>query len=261
MALSTAQSRPLKTASVVLFLVLLWLAHALGYFAHEYAHSFTAWAFDYKANPLGLNYGHLDWNNVLTQDDIDENVDYDPIFAAGRGSIASLIAIAGVLFGNGFSYLLSLYGYKRAKRASRSILAMFFFLLGVMNAGNLISYIPARTFATHADMATVEHGLHISPWWLALALGVPFCIAVAHFVLRMVPEAMLYFFPQSRGKQALLLAFCCYLIFVFYGGAGLHRYGNISHAISLVSIWLLLPLAVIYDWLHASQIHMSKHQP
>jgi hypothetical protein len=33
-----------------LFLFLLWLAHALGYFVHEYAHSFTAWAFGYKAN-------------------------------------------------------------------------------------------------------------------------------------------------------------------------------------------------------------------
>ena len=206
-----------------------------------------SWAFGYKVYPLGLDYGHIDWNNILTQADIDENVDYGPIFAAGQGPIASLIAIAGILFGNGVSYIVSLYGYKQTKRSSRSVPAMFFFLLCMMNAGNLISYIPARTFATHADMATVEQGLHLSPWWFALLLGIPFCIAVAHFSLKIVPEAMRYFFPQSRSMQAAFLALCCYLIFVFYGGAGLHRYGNISHAISWVSIYLLLPLTAICD--------------
>jgi len=37
------------------------------------------------------------------------------------------------------------------------------------------------------------------------------------------------------------------MIFVFYGGAGLRRYGKISHSISLVSIWLLLPLTAAYN--------------
>ncbi len=248
MVLTTVQTLPRKAVSIVSFLGLLWLAHALGYFAHEYAHSFTAWVFRCKANPLGLDYGHLDWNNILTQSDIDENVDYAPIFAAGRGPIASLIAVAGVLFGNGIFYVLSLYGYQRVKQGTRPRLAMFLFLLCLMNAGNLISYVPARTFATHADMATVEKGLNISPWWPALVLGIPFCVVVAHFVLRIVPDAMQYFFPWSRGKQALLLALCCYMVFIFYGGAGLHRYGNISHAISMTFVWLLLPLTAIHDW-------------
>jgi len=239
-----------KFASI---LFLLWLTHALGYFAHEYAHSFTAWSVGYKANPLALNYGHLDWNNILTQDDIDENVDYDPIFASGRGPIAALIAIAGVLFGNGIFYLISQHGYRAAKQAGHFMLALLFFLLCIMNVGNLISYIPVRTFATHADMATVEQGLRISPWWLAIVLGIPFCLAVAHFVLKTLPEAMRYFFSDSRVAQALLLALCCCMIFVFYGGAGLRRYGKISHSISLVSIWLLLPLTAACNWLRTSR--------
>jgi hypothetical protein len=127
--------------------------------------------------------------------------------------------------------------------------AILFFLLCIMNVGNLISYIPARTFATHADIATVEQGLNMTPWWLAIVLGAPFCIAAAHFILKSVPEAMRFFFPHSRIEQPLLLALSCYMIFVFYGGAGLHRYRNVSHAISVVSIWLLLPLVVVYDWL------------
>ena len=139
-------------------------------------------------------------------------MDYDPIFAAERGPVAALIAVAGVLFGNGISYLIFQYGYRTAKQAGRSMLALFFFLLCIMNVGNLISYIPVRTFATHADMATVEQGLGISPWWLAIVLGIPFCIAVAYFVLKTVPEAIRYFFPDSRVEQALLLALCCYMI-------------------------------------------------
>jgi hypothetical protein len=131
---------------------------------------------------------------------------------------------------------------------------MFLFLLCLMNAGTLISSIPARMLANHADMATVERGLNISPWWLAIVLGFPFCIAVAHLVLRIMPAAVRYFFALSRGTQALFLALCCYIIFVFYGGGGLHRHGNDCHAISMLFIWVLLPSTAIYDWLHTSRL-------
>ena len=240
------------------FLFLLWAAHAFGYLVHEYAHSFTAWGLGYKANPLALNYGHLDWNNVLTLDDVDENVDYDPIFAAGRGPLASLIAVAGVLFGNGISYLMSRYFYARAKRSGRRMLALFFFLFCIMNVGNLIAYVPARTFATHADMATVEKGLNISPWVVAIVLGVPFCIAVWNFFVALVPEALRYFFPSSKAGQICLLLLSGFMVFCFFGGAGLHRYGNISHWISFVFVYALFPLSVILCWAHGNIRKKSK---
>lgn len=243
-----------RFASYGSFLFLLWLVHALAYCLHEYAHSFTAWALGWKANPLALSYGSLDWNNILTQADVDENVNYAPIFAAGRGAIASLIAVAGVLLGNGVFYLVSLCGYRRAKIAGRTGLALFFFLLCVMNVGNLISYVPARTFATHADMATVERGLQISPWWIAMILGIPFCGVTAYFVLRVVPQAMCFFFPKESVERSLLLSLVCGMIFVFYGGAGLNHYGSISHGISLVSMDVLFPLATFYTWRQAKAV-------
>lgn len=230
------------------FLFLLWLAHALGYLVHEYAHSFTAWGLGYKTNPLALHYGHLDWNNLLTLDDIDENVDYDPIFAAGRGPLAALIAVAGVLFGNGIFYLISRHLYMKTRVVGRYMLALFLFLFCMMNAGNLISYVPARTFAMHADMATVEKGLSLSPWWVAILLGVPFCIAVGHFITRLLPGAMRFFFPDSKLGQVFLLVLTAYVVFKFFGGAGLSRYGPISHWISVFSIFALLPLTVILCW-------------
>ena len=148
-----------------LVLIQLWSAHAIGYLAHEYAHSFTAWIVHYKANPLALNYGHLSLKNILLQADIDENVDYDPIFASGRGWLASLIAVSGVLIGNGISYIVSRLLYAKAKQKKMYGWSMFFFWVCVMSVGNFLCYVPIRTFATHA-----RHGNHSEgPWRISLA--------------------------------------------------------------------------------------------
>ena len=38
---------------------------AIGFMVQEYAHSFTAWALHCKANPLALDYGHVNLDNLL----------------------------------------------------------------------------------------------------------------------------------------------------------------------------------------------------
>jgi hypothetical protein len=237
-----------RLTTAVVFGFLFWLAHALGYLVHEYAHSFTAWLLRYKQNPLALDYGHLSLENVLTLGEIDENVNYGPIFAAGRGPLVALIAVAGVLFGNGIFYFLSLHCYSRAKKREKHIGALFMFLFCMMNTGNFISYVPARTFTTHADMFTVERGLNISPWWIAIVLGIPFCIAVWDFFARILPGAMQFFCPNAKAGQIFLLLVTSFMIFEFFGGAGLHRYGEASHWISIVSVYLLFPLSVVGCW-------------
>jgi hypothetical protein len=233
---------------VLVFILQLWLAHALAYLVHEYAHSFLAWALRYKANPLALDYGHLSFKNVVYLDDIDENVDYGPIFAAGHGVLAALIAVAGVLFGNGLFYLLSRRIYTTAKTQGKHLLAFFMFLLCMMNVGNFISYVPNRTFTTHADMATVERGLNISPWWVAIVLGIPFCVALWHFFARILPDARQFFFPHVMLGQIFLVLLSAYVIFKFFGSSGLNRYGEISHWIATCSVYILLPLSIILCW-------------
>jgi len=233
------------------FLFLLWLTHALGYLIHEYAHAFFAWALGWKANPFALNYGGLNLNNILFLSDIDENVDYDPIFAAGQGTAAAMIAVSGVLVGNGLGYLVARCGYSRYKARGKKTVGFFMFLFCIMNAGNFISYVPTRTFATHADMATVVQGLHISPWWIALVLGVPFCLAVIHFFSRILPGALRFFFPEWRIGRILLVVLSSFMIFDFYGSAGLHRYGDAAHWISILSVYVLFPLTVVLFFLPA----------
>lgn len=239
------------------FAFLLWFAHAAGYLVHEYAHSFLAWALGYKANPVALDYGHLSMDNLVFLSDIDENVDYGPIFAAGKGYLASLIAVAGVLFGNGLCYLASRKLYSFAKGSGRRTLALFCFLLCLMNVGNFISYVPVRTFTTHADMFTVERGLSISPWWIAVLLGVPFAVATWHFFARLLPDARRYLFPDQRASQIVLTVLSCFAIFDFFGAAGLLRYGTASHWISAVSVCVMFPATLLLCWPRRKQGRFS----
>ncbi len=203
----------------------LWLAHAVGYLVHEYAHSFIAWFCHAKANPLALDYGGLNLENLLFLSDIDEDVDYAPLFAAGHGHVAALIAVSGVLIGNGISYVCSLLLYWRAERRGQRAWALFFFWLLTMSVGNFLSYVPVRTFASHADMSTVVRGLSVSPWVIALGLGIPFGIAIWHCLQRILPEARAFLFPTEPVLQGVLVFMTTYFVFVFFGGGGLHNYG------------------------------------
>jgi hypothetical protein len=210
-----------------------------GNLVHECAHSFSAWALGWKANPLALDYGHLTLPNVLFLLGVDENVDYDPIFAAGKGYQASLIAAAGLLFGNGIFYFAARGLYSFAKQRHRQVLGLFAFLFYMMNVGNFLCYVPVRTFTTHADMATLEKGLHVSPWSVALVLGIPFGIAIWHFFSILLPDAREVFFPGVWVPQAALVVLSSFTVFVFpYGAAGLHGYGEVSHWISISSCGL-----------------------
>jgi len=232
-----------------LFVVVFWwLTHALGYMFHEYAHSFSAWSFGYMANPLALEYGHPTPKNIALLLDVDDNVDYAPIFAAGKGYLASLIAVNGVLIGNGIFYFVARGLYSFAKRRRNQTLALFAILYCLMNAGNFLCYVPVRTFTTHADMATFEKGLNASPWLVIVLLGIPFAFAVWHFFSVLLPDACAFLLPGKRNQQVALLALSSFTMFVFYGAAGLRGYGAVSRWISIVSVFLLFPLVMSLCW-------------
>jgi hypothetical protein len=245
----------------LLFVPLWWLGHALGYLTHEYAHSFTAWALGYKANPLALNYGHLTPQNVAFLLSIDENVEYGPIFAAGKGYLASLIAVAGVLFGNGVFYFVARGLYSFAKQWHRQVLGLFAFLFCLMNVGNFLCYVPVRTFTTHSDMATLEKGMHASPWWVAGVLGIPFAIAIWHFFATLLPDACALLLPGKPMQQVALVSLSSFTVFVFpFGAAGLQGYGEASHWISIFSSCALFPVVLILCWPRMTEAGTSPEQ-
>ncbi len=245
--------RPRTAFIWLLALLQLWLAHAIGYMIHEYAHSFTAWLLHYKANPLALDYGGLSLDNILFQSDVDENVDYSPIFAAGRGPLAALIAVAGVLIGNGISYIVSRLLYTKTRQKNMRAWVMFFFWLCLMSVGNFLSYVPIRTFTTHADMATAARGLNVSPWVFALVLGIPFAVAIWHFFARILPDAEAFLFADEPVLQGVLVLLTTYFVFVFFGGSGIRNYGSVSHWLSAISEYVLFPVVTIICWQRGRQ--------
>jgi len=93
---------------VVSCLICILLAHYAAVLPHEYAHSFMAFALGYKSDPLVIHFGGTSVGNLISLINIDEQVDYAPVFARGDGPAAALVSIAGPGLANGAMYLLSL---------------------------------------------------------------------------------------------------------------------------------------------------------
>lgn len=64
---------------------IIFVTHAMAYLTHEFAHSFTAWAFGWMPHLLMLDYGGLTPGNILLLSNVGGNVQYDPILRSGHG--------------------------------------------------------------------------------------------------------------------------------------------------------------------------------
>ena len=123
------------------------------------------------------------------------------------------------------------------------------FLLDLLDErGNFLSYVPMRTFATHADMATTAQGIDASAWMIAVVLGIPFALAIWHFFARILPDAEVSLFADEPALRGVLVLMSAYLVFGFFGGAGIRNYGSVSHWLSAISVYLLFPVVTIICW-------------
>lgn len=236
----------------------LWAAHAVVFFLHEYAHAFTAWALGWKRNPFALNYAHPTLTVFLIQLGISQNVDEARVFASGHGVQAALISGAGSILGNGLITLpLSRWLYRIAQKHNAKIWAMFAYWCTVASIGNLIDYVPIRTFITgndlDQDMFAVERGLGWSPWTLLVVLGIPTAIAVGYFFLRIEPETLCWLAPRSRWQRVYLAVLTAGLLFAFYGAAGWADGGTIAHTMSVVSVCVVAPVVALGTALRAAK--------
>ena len=235
---------------VLLTLLTLWAAHAVVFFAHEYAHSFTAWVMGWKRNPLALNYAHPTLKVFLMQMGISQNVDELPMFASGHGAQAAIISAAGSVLGNGLiSFPLSRWLYSIARKLEVPALAIFAYWCTVASIGNFIDYVPIRTFITghdlDQDMFAVEQGLHWSPWTLLVVLGIPTAIVVGYFCVRIEPETLHWLFPRSRARRVFVAVLTAAFLFAFYGAAGWSDGGVIAHRMSVISVCVVAPVVAL----------------
>ncbi len=224
----------------------LWATHGLAYFIHEYCHSFSAWALGFKANPLALTYGHFNWSNVLLLQEVSENVDYAP-FMHQHPWLAAFIAFAGPGIGNGGLLALSIWVLCNQK--PRGMIYLYFFLwFAAMNLGNLISYVPVRTFATHGDMMEIELFLNISPWILMILFGYPVVFCLWYFYHRRLPKAYIQL-QLCYAQRCIVFILLTLVIFGFFGSLpGLSGdYGDRTHFLSLLFMYMI-PITLVSCW-------------
>jgi hypothetical protein len=224
------------------------ITHAIAYLTHEFAHSFTAWALGFMANPWALDYGKPTPANLILLFDVADNVAYGPIIEGGHGVAAAVIALAGAFAGNGLLYL-GLYRATQHMRLQRPLAVALAFWLLAMCAGNIWSYVPIRALTTHADIALAAQGLHMTVFALFPLLLVPALLLVGHFFFKTCPRMIPAMAQGVPARAALVIALTATWFFFLYGGAGLFgNYGGVSQAFSLVSMLLLMPCAVVWLW-------------
>ena len=250
-----------KTKLVLLTPVLVILAHHCAMLPHEYAHSFMAWFLGDKINPLALNYGGTSWLNLLLLADMDENVAYQSIFAAGHSYHVALIAFAGIGIANSLLYVFSLILLSKQSINRRPTIFYFIFLFNLMNIGNFFAYIPIRTLTTHGDVINFVNGLSISAWWVYIIGGYIVAFIIWHFFTKTMIHAFETLNLTSVTSKFNLIIVCVFILFGFYGGLpGISgSYGEISYFLSATSLWAI-PGIIILLWPTRDWIRLNQRQ-
>jgi hypothetical protein len=237
-----------RWTTFLLMTVLLWLlAHSVAFFSHEFAHTFSAQALGWKSNPFDLDWGTASPMNLLLHQEVDENVNYGPVFESGHAIDAGLIALAGTALGNLVVSLgVGLAVIATAGRRKLTALGCFGYWLVTMSIGNLLSYVPMRVFTSHADMHTVEVGFGWTPTQVLVFIGVPYLVALLWFFLRFQPRALAWLFPNSVGHRYAMVFLTSITVFGFFCLGGLFGYGETSHQLSLAFMLILAPLSLVW---------------
>ncbi len=201
----------------------------------------------FKEHFWQITYGGTGIWNILFFAHVDENVNYAAMHAAHKDWLIALTAFAGAGFGNGLTYALSLWGMASKKIQARNWLFYFFFWWNVNSLGNFIDYVPSRTFGTHGDMANLAMGAHVSPWWIMIILGYLVLWAVWYFYTKTLVRAYDVLSLKKASARAVLLIFVTLILFALYGMIGFDGYGPLSHFISQLSLWIMLPI-LVFCW-------------
>ncbi|HEY2357835.1 MAG TPA: hypothetical protein VGH86_10325 [Phenylobacterium sp.] len=232
-----------------LIIIQLWAAHAVAFFAHEYAHAVVAWALGWKNNPLAIDYAKPSIGVFLIQLGINQNVDEAPIFAAGRAADVAMIGVAGSLLGNALvTYPLSRLGYHHARTQPSRL-------------GDVRLLGHGRQHRQLHRLCTDPH-LHRGHWRHGIAGEGLRMVTVdraggswnsdAHGNVALLPEdradhgdVALPAFAATRLAFGVLAVF---LVFGFYGASGLLEGGPTSYNLSLASVFVALPLMVAVEF-------------
>lgn len=113
--------------------------------------------------------------------------------------------------------------------------------------GNLLDYVPIRTFTLEGDMGSLKRGFEWSPWLVLLLLGITTAGVLGWLFIRVVPASLTWLFPRNLAQRALVAALTVGVIFGFYGAVGFLEGGPIAHQLSWISLFVVFPLLLILE--------------
>ncbi|TAL59795.1 MAG: hypothetical protein EPN84_10580 [Legionella sp.] len=204
---------------------------------HEWTHGFVAWLNGVKPNPFDIYYG--DWTLL----NVDEAVDYKSLINAKRNWAVAFIAITPITI----NLLLSLYCFQLLKKPAiqtKKWLYRFCLWFSAFNLSEFFSYVPIRTFTTHADVFNFNYALNCSPWIIGLIGGFISVALIGYFFIKILPMSY-YVLNITKLWHRLIYLSAMLLVFFFLGGyRGAYHYGSVSATMGIISL-ILIPIVFI----------------
>ncbi len=234
---------------ILLTLIFFILSHHLAFFIHEYAHAITAWILGYKNSPFDINYGGTSLTNLLLLTGVDQKVDNSLIYSSGHPGYVALIAFAGpgiILF----LFFVSSWLMLNKKIFSHPYLLYFLFFFNLWCLGATYAYVPIRTFSTPGvmiDILDIEQSMNISPWLIYFFVGYLVLFMMWQFFTKSIILIYVNVGISNTLARASLMLLCVLIVFGYCGFIGFYNHGEISHFISVTSIFAI-PGIVIILW-------------
>jgi hypothetical protein len=166
--------------SCLITTLIVWVAFDSAVLIHEWTHGFIAWLNNAKSNPFNIYYG--DWTLL----NVDEDVDYTSLLKSNKNWAVAFIAISPSII-NLFLAKLSFFFMKNEFIQQRKKIFKFLFFFSAFNLSEFFSYIPIRTFTTHADIYNFNHALNLSAWVVGVPGGVIALFLIAYFFSSVLP--------------------------------------------------------------------------
>lgn len=223
-----------KLSSCLLTILIVWVAFDSAVLIHEWTHGFIAWLNNAKSNPFNIYYG--DWTLL----NVDEDVDYASLLKSGKNWAVAFIAITPSVI-NLFLATLSFFFMKKVLIQQQKRIYKFLFFFSAFNLSEFFSYIPIRTFTTHADVYNFNHALSLPPWVIGVPGAVIAILLMTYFFLKVLPVTYSVLHIDSFFMRLIYLSIMLFIFFFMGGCRGLENYGQISATMGVISL-IMIPM-------------------
>jgi len=199
-------------------LIIFIAVHFFVLYMHEFSHSFAAYFFGAKENPLDII-----WGRGIFGVHCDENVDYQTLFDAGKGTTAATIAFAGPFSNILLFFITAVLLSLKAVKSRKWVYHTVFWVSGITFI-MIFEYVFTRSFMTHDDFGNIEHGLGLSPYALFIPGTILGLIGLWYILTVLVPGHFRIVTPGDISKQYITVTVLSFAFFLLYIGVRILAY-------------------------------------